>query len=134
MEQSVIFQPMLLQATLMVLGGVWLVWARVGSAIRGKVDMKDVEENIWYGWIKNAGDNFNNQFQVPVLFFTLCFILYLTNSVTPTVVVLAWFFAISRICHALVHLTFNHVTTRFLIFFLGVLSVAALLILTIRSV
>ena len=134
MEQSTIFQPMVFQAGLMVLVAFWLVWARVGSVVRGKVDMRDVAKNGWQGWIKQAGDSYGNQYELPILFFVFCFILFLTNSVTPLAVGLAWFFAISRIVHAFVHLTFNHITTRFLVFFTGAIAVTGLFILTARSV
>jgi len=125
---------MTVQAGLMIAVAFWLAWARVGSVVRGKVDMKDVEEHGWQGWMKNAGDNFNNQYELPLLFFALCFILFLSNSVTPLVMGLAWFFVISRILHAGVHLSFNLIPVRFLIFFLGVLSVTGLFILTVRAV
>lgn len=134
MEQSLIFQPMIVQASLMVIVGFWLVWARVGSVMRGKVDMKDVAKNGWQGWIKQAGDNYGNQFELPVLFFALCFILFLTNSVTSLALTVAWVFAISRVAHALIHLSFNHIMTRFSVFFIGVLSLAVLFILTARAV
>ena len=134
MEQSLIFQPMALQAGLMVCVGFWLIWARVGSVVRGKVSMDDVAKHGWQGWIKQAGDSYGNQFEMPVLFFALCFILYLTSSVTSAAVMLAWIFAVSRIFHALVHLTFNHISTRFSVFFIGVLCLTGLFILTARAV
>jgi len=134
MEQSVIFQPMVLQAGLMVIVGFWLIWARVGSVARGKVDMKDVAKHGWQGWMKQAGDSYSNQYELPVLFFALCLILFLTNSVTLLAVTLAWVFAVSRIVHALIHLTFNHIMTRFSVFFIGVLSLTGLFILTARAV
>lgn len=134
LEQTDIFQPMAVQMLLMILIGLWLVWARVGSVLRGKVDMDDVAINGWQGWIKQAGDNFDNQHQLPLLFFAVCIVLYLTKNVTDLAVTLAWVFAVSRIVHAGVHLTFNHILTRFLIFFVGVLSLAALVVLTILAV
>ena len=134
MEQSAIFQPMILQAGLMVLVAFWLVWARVGSVVLGKIDMKDVLKNGYKGWIKQAGDNFSNQYELPILFFVLCFILFLTNSVTQLAVGLAWFFAVSRIFHALIHLSFNNISIRFLVFFSGAIAVVGLFILAARSV
>ncbi len=116
MEMNEIFKPVMVQAAMMLLVGFWLVWARVGSLLRGKVNEADVEKNGWQGWIKNAGDNFNNQFQVPVLFFVLCFGLYLMNAVTPMVMMIAWFFVATRAVHALIHLSVNIINLRFLAF------------------
>lgn len=134
MDMIDIFKPVIVQAGLMIVILFWLAWARVGSILRGKVDMKDVAVNGWPGWIKNAGDNFGNQCELPVLFFVICIVLYLTNSVTPLTLGLAWFFVISRIIHAGIHLTFNHILTRFLVFFVGALSLTALVILTAKGV
>ena len=134
MEQTLIFQPMILQAALMVCVGYWLIWARVGSVARKKVDMKSVAQNGWQGWMKQAGDNFSNQHELPLLFFALCIILFLTNSVTHLALTLAWIFVISRIIHAFIHLSFNHIMTRFMVFFIGVLSLTGLFIITANVV
>lgn len=134
LEQSDIFQPMAVQMLLMLLVGIWLIWARVGSVARGKVDMRDVAKSGWQGWIKQAGDNFDNQHQLPHLFFAACFLLYLTNSVTDLTVITAWVFAMSRIAHAVVHLTFNHILTRFSIFFVGVVCLAVLFVNVAKAV
>ncbi|CAM4191799.1 MAPEG family protein [Pseudoalteromonas byunsanensis] len=69
--------------------------------------------------VQLASRNFENQFEIPVLFFVVCLLgLYLQAT--------GWFFAangalfvISRIAHSWVHLTSNHVLTRFRLFVLG---------------
>lgn len=134
LEQSDIFVPMVVQMALMLAVGIWLIWARVGSVARGKVNMSDVARSGWQGWIKQAGDNFDNQHQLPHLFFTACFLLYLTNSVSDFAIIAAWVFALSRIVHAGVHLTFNHIMTRFLCFFVGVVSLAVLFVNVLLAV
>ncbi len=134
MDMSDIFKPLIVQAGLMILIAFWLVWARVGSVIRGKVDMKDVAKNGWPHWIEMAGNNFKNQYELPLLFFVVCIVLFLTNSVTPLILGLAWFFVFTRIVHTLIHLTFNHIFTRFLVFFSGALSLTALVILTAKGI
>ena len=134
MEMSEIFKPMLVQAVLTIALGYWLVWARVGSLIRRKVKQRDIDQHGWQGWIKNAGDSFENQFEVPVIFFVLCFILYFMNAVSPLVMALAWAFVASRIVHALIHISVNHVPYRFLAFLLGCILVTVMLGITILSV
>ena len=133
MEMNTIFGPMLAQAVLAIALGYWLVWARVGSLVRGKVKQKDIDAHGWQGWIKNAGDSFENQFEVPVIFFVLCFILYLTSNVTPLVMTLAWLFVGSRIAHALIHISVNIIPLRFLVFLFGCIIVTALLVITIMA-
>lgn len=133
-EQIEILTPVVAQMILMILIAFWLVWARVGSIARGKVTMKDVSRDGWQGWIKNAGDNYSNQFELPVLFYAACFTLYFTNSVSDHAVHLAWAFVILRIIHAGVHLTFNHIMTRFVVFFLGAIALMALVWLCAKAV
>ncbi|WP_371398369.1 MAPEG family protein [Fretibacter rubidus] len=128
LSQSDIFAPMVIQMIMMILIAFWLVWARVGSVMLKKVDMRDVAKNGWQGWMKNAGDNFDNQYQLPLLFFAVCFLLYITKSVTDVSVLLAWGFVASRIAHAAVHLTVNHIMTRFIFFLIGALALTALVV------
>lgn len=134
MENIEIFKPLIVQAGLMILTAFWLVWARVGSVARGKVDMKDVAKTGWQGWIKNAGDNYSNQYEMPILFFVVCFVLFLTSSVSPLLIKLAWAFVAFRILHAAVHLTFNHILLRFFLFFSGGLILTAMFLLTAQAV
>lgn len=134
LEQIDILQPMVAQMALMVVITVWLVWARVGSVARGKVDMRDVARDGWQGWIKQAGDNYENQFELPVLFFAACLVLYVTNNVSDHAVLVAWAFVFFRLVHAIIHLSFNHILTRFIVFFLGGLSLFALVFLCVKAV
>ncbi len=133
MEMSEIFKPMLVQAAMMTVLGYWLVWARIGSLVRGKITEKDVEKHGWQGWIKNAGDNYSNQFEIPVVFFVLCFALFLMNAVTSTVMLLAWLFVGSRALHALIHLSVNVIKYRFLVFLLGYFLLTALLVFALMA-
>jgi len=125
--------PMLTQAGVMLLITLWLAWARVGSVVRGKVDLNDVVKNGWQGWIKNAGDNYSNNYEAPILFFILSFIFLAlefathVSVISKSIVVLAWIFVVSRILHAIVHLSFNHILTRFLLFLSGIICLIILL-------
>ena len=132
--------PMLTQVGLMLLVGVWLAWARVGSVIRKKVDMRDVNKYGWKGWIKQAGNNYSNQFEAPVIFFVLCIFMTLVDlstrvhSISPLFITLAWLFVVTRVVHAAIHLTFNRVPIRFLVFFLGMLCLMVMFVFTVLTV
>lgn len=128
MDTLPLLGPMLTQMGLMLIVSVWLVWARVGSVVRKKVDMRDVAKTGWQGWIKNAGDNYGNQYEMPLLFFVMCFTFVITNTVTALVVALAWIYVVFRITHALIHLIYNNVTHRFLAFFASALTLIALFV------
>ena len=63
-----------------------------------------------------AAENFRNLLEVPVLFYVLCLTLLLTGSVTNSLVTMAWIYVILRVVHSLVHVTTNHVITRWLVY------------------
>ena len=73
-----------------------------------------------------AADNYRNLFELPVLFFALCPVLYITNGVTPLQLTLAWAFVLFRIAHSLIHTTYNRVMHRFRVYVLGMLCVFAM--------
>lgn len=63
-----------------------------------------------------AADNFRNLFEVPVLFYLLCVALALTGGSTPGFVATAWAYVALRAVHSLVHVTYNRVVHRFLVY------------------
>ncbi len=70
--------------------------------------------------------NFQNLFELPVIFYVLCLLLYVTGNVAMTDVVLAWTFVAGRVIHSAVHTTFNDVRFRFLSYLLSALALWAL--------
>jgi len=53
-----------------------------------------------------------NQFELPVLFFLVCILLYVTAGVNHVVLAAAWLFVLSRFAHAYVHVTSNRLKLR----------------------
>ena len=67
----------------------------------------------------NAADNFRNLFEVPVLFYALCILAFVSHTVTPLLVGGAWAFVALRALHSLVHCTYNRVLHRFAVYVLS---------------
>jgi hypothetical protein len=65
---------------------------------------------------RDAADNFRNLFEVPVLFYVLCVALVLNGASTPGFVTAAWGYFALRALHSLIHVTYNRVTHRFLVY------------------
>ena len=63
-----------------------------------------------------AAENFRNLFEVPVLFYALCAALASTGGSTPGFVTAAWIYVGLRAVHSLVHVTYNRVVHRFLVY------------------
>lgn len=95
--------------------------ARFASLHRGDVRMADValDQNSWPPRVVQFGNAYNNQFELPVLFFVLVILAYIFKKADLLFVVMSWIFVISRILHAFVHVTTNRMQTRFTIFVLG---------------
>lgn len=66
---------------------------------------------------------FNNLFEIPVLFYSVC-TLYIVLGIEGTVaLVIAWLFVIVRCAQAYIHISYNHVRHRLLMFGISVLCV-----------
>lgn len=65
----------------------------------------------------------DNQFQMPMLFLITCTVLIALDRANSTQVLLAWLFIISRMIHSYVHLTYNHVIHRAIVYGVGLLIV-----------
>jgi hypothetical protein len=63
--------------------------------------------------------NYMNLLELPVLFYVACVLLYVADNAPPAAVVLAWAYVMLRIAHSLVHLTYNNVLHRSLVFALS---------------
>lgn len=67
----------------------------------------------------SASENFSNLFEMPVLFYMLCILIYVTNEVSQLVVAGAWSFVALRALHSLIHCTYNLVVHRFIVYVLS---------------
>ena len=122
-----------------------IVWSRlyverIGEMRRRRINSQSLATSVaGSGVLKEiqASDNFQNLFEVPVLFYTLCAILAFAEHVSVFYVVGAWLFVALRYVHSLIHLTYNRVMHRFTVYALstvllflmwGVFSVQLLLL------
>ncbi|WP_157959812.1 MAPEG family protein [Devosia submarina] len=71
-------------------------------------------------------NSFDNQFQLPVLFYLATILTLVCTSTSWIELVLAWLFVALRYAHAFVHVTTNRVYRRFALYTAG-LAVLALL-------
>ena len=74
----------------------------------------------------NASDHFSNLFEVPVLFYVLCALIFAAQLATPLLLMGAWTFVILRAIQGLIHCTYNRVMHRFPIYLLSTLLLFAM--------
>ena len=67
-----------------------------------------------------------NQFELPVLFYACCVLLYITEADNLAAVVLAWLFVALRYLHAFVHVTSNDLRYRGPLFAVGYVVLGAM--------
>ena len=63
--------------------------------------------------------NLMNLLEMPVLFYVVCLMLYVTGGASTLAVELAWAYVALRIVHSLIHLTYNRVLHRLTAFALS---------------
>jgi hypothetical protein len=101
----------------------WLAPLR-NADFRNGVRPSDVAlgEPKWSRRAQQVANCFDNQFQLPVLFYVLTILSIVTRHADVVFVVLAWVFVLSRFGHAYVHTTSNIVRLRGAIFGIGGLT------------
>jgi hypothetical protein len=113
--------PAFLHVALVMVIGIRLGRARFRAGRAGVVRLKDIalDSSRWPDDIRKLSNNFDNQFQVPVLFYAILPLLILLVKADWIQVVLAWIFVGSRIVHSQIHIGNNAVIRRFQVFLLG---------------
>jgi hypothetical protein len=121
MNSNLIFLPVLTQIAITIVAFMLLGVRKAKAIKKDQVDMTktSLDNDAWPDYVLQVSNNMRNQFQVPVLFYVLCFVFYSINAVTTTVLYLAWAFVISRIVHAYIHMGSNYVPARFRVFTIG---------------
>ncbi|TMJ02188.1 MAG: MAPEG family protein [Alphaproteobacteria bacterium] len=100
----------------------WMASARTGSVRRGETKIRDIAlgQTAWPDRPQQISNSYDSQFQLPLLFYVLVILAWITKHADLLFVVMAWMFVLLRLAHAYVHTTSNHVPTRFRIFAAGV--------------
>ncbi|SEP72941.1 hypothetical protein SAMN05428969_0648 [Devosia sp. YR412] len=112
--------------TLMIL--VWMGMERVPRVARGEIAVADiaVTRDAYPLRARLLSNNFDNQFQLPVLFYMAALLSLWMGSTGWVEVVLAGLFVGLRYVHAGVHVTTNHVFRRFSVYFAGLVVLGLL--------
>ena len=92
-----------------------------------------IDNTAWSLPVVLTSNALANQFQLPVVFYVLGFILFNLNAVSALVLVLCWVFAASRWLHAIVHVTSNVIKFRLNFFLIGVITLLILFGVTLLT-
>ena len=73
-----------------------------------------------------AADNFNNLFQMPMLFYVLCLMVLVTKVESGIIAVGVWMFVACRALHSFIQCSSNRVRHRFYAYLAGVVVLLCL--------
>lgn len=134
MHAQLIFWPVLAVALIPI--AVLLLNGKRKSADRKTGDLDPnaaIDNKAWSLPVVLTSNSLANQFQLPVIFYVLSFVLFSIGAVTTFVMALACVFALSRWIHAYVHVTSNYIPHRMGLFILGAITLLILFGVTFIS-
>lgn len=113
--------PLLLHFMQVFVIGVMMGRARFKAVATGRAKRDEIEINdmAWPRDVLQISKNFNNQFQVPSIWYALSILVVVLKLVDPILIVLSWMFLASRLVHSAIHLTTNKLPDRFYAYLLG---------------
>jgi hypothetical protein len=136
MSLATVFAPVFVQVALTFALLFWAGSVRVAAVRTGTVKMRDValRQPNWPARAMQITNAYQNQLELPVLFYLLVTIAFFTAHMTATLVALSWLFVLSRLLHALIHVTTNEVRRRFFVFAAGAMILLLMWLLYLLDV
>jgi len=121
MNIQMVLLPVFVQAGLTFALMFWMATTRAGSLTRGETKMRDIAlgQSAWPARPQQVSNCYGSQFELPLLFYVLAIFAWITKQADLIFLVMAWIFVVSRLVHAYIHTTSNHVPTRFNAFAVG---------------
>jgi hypothetical protein len=128
MSPQAILIPVFLQVGLTLFLCFWLGVERARQLKRGKVEIGAIalEASNWPAKIRQIGNCFANQFELPVLFYLVVVLALETQRANLLFVFLESLFVATRFWHATIQTTSNDVRKRGRAFGFGVIILVAL--------
>ena len=121
MSFNALLLPLFVQVALTLGLVFWTGVLRVQAIRSGATRARDIAlgQPGWPEQTTKVTNAYANQLQLPVLYYLLVALVLLVAPATPGMVVLSWLFVLSRLLHALIHVTTNNVPRRFVVFVAG---------------
>ncbi len=119
MQSPDILYPVFALATWTFLVLLLIPFYRVRAGRRREIrteDFKYGESATVPGYVSIPNRNYMNLLELPILFYVVCLVLFVTSSSSPHAIKLAWAYVALRIIHSLIHLSYNNVMHRLAIF------------------
>jgi len=132
MNDPALLYPMFVLAAWTAIVQLLIPITRIRAALQGRVVVQDFalgESATVPPTVSLPNRNYMNLLEFPILFYVGSLIAYVAAECTPTMVYLAWAFVVGRVVHSVIHLTYNNVGHRGLVFGLTNVALLALWVL-----
>ncbi|QWF71578.1 MAPEG family protein [Methylomonas paludis] len=101
---------------------LWMAKLRFKAVKQGDLNRRYYELNRGYeppDYLVKVSRNFENLLEIPVLFYVVALMIYITKQTDFIYLSLAWLYVGSRFIHSYIHTTYNNVRHRMIPFLLG---------------
>jgi hypothetical protein len=136
MSLQAVLLPLFVEVILTFMLMLWMGALRGGDLRSGAAKPADValREPNWPRRTMQAAYSFSNQFELPVLFYVLTILEWITRHAGYVFVILAWIFVICRVLQAYVHVTSNTYRLRSTFYSIGAVVLLVMWVIYIAEV
>ena len=136
MNDRLIFLPFLAQMLLTMYVYFSLGRAKSKATTAGLVNQarRGLHDDAWPDNVLQISNNIRNQFELPVLFYSLIAMIWMLGAASMFAQIVAWLFVASRVVHTYVHTGSNYVPLRRGVFTFGFLTIAVLWAIAVVAV
>jgi hypothetical protein len=121
MTTKLFLLPLFLHVLLILFVGLRMLSSRIKAVRNGSAKLNEIatDSGAWPRKVRQLGNNFDNQFDTPMLWYGAAGLVVALNVADLLFVGLSWMFLLTRIAHSLVQTGDNDVPTRMRIFLFG---------------
>ena len=136
MSLVAILLPMFAQVVLTFVLLGWMSLLRLRVVRRGDVSPQQValREPAWPPHVMQVGNAFQNQLELPMLFYVVILLALATDALDVTLYVLSWMFVLSRYVHSYIHVTSNRLDRRTAVFVVGAIALFLMWVIVIARI
>jgi hypothetical protein len=128
MSVQMVLLPVFVMAGLTFALLLWMVGARRGALVGGETKIRDIAlgQPNWPARATQIGNCYANQFELPLLFYTLIALALPLRHADLFIVLMSWVFVVTRFVHAGIFVSSNDLGRRSLAWLAGVLVLLAM--------
>jgi hypothetical protein len=121
MSIQAVLLPLFVEVALTLVLLYWCAYLRTSALQAGEVRLGDIalRQPNWPVRATQVANAFHNQLELPILFYVLTILAWMTRHADLLFVVMAWIFVALRLVQAYIHVTDNDVRRRGLAFIVG---------------